>query len=274
MQIDSYINLVIKSILLSAVAVTSYTKKEEMSDRATNVYLARLAEKAERYEDILEPMTKTVKTYMTLTVEEKYLLSMAFKNVAAKRRASWKVISFIEKREEQQHSSPDNLETIRQYKDKVEKELKDLCNEMLTLINDYLLPAAILGQTRLFYYKMKADYLRYLCEILTGDIRKTTVEEALSAYKTTIEIATTRLSPGNSFRIGATLNFAIFYNDIMKNPKRACLMAEDAYHAALPEIDALPLEGRNASKMMLHTLKDCYVKWKKNLPESSSEESE
>ncbi|KAL6961044.1 14-3-3-like protein GF14-A, partial [Sarracenia purpurea var. burkii] len=72
------------------------------SPREENVYMAKLAEQAERYEEMVEFMEKVVKTVEVeeLTVEERNLLSVAYKNVIGARRASWRIISSIEQKEE------------------------------------------------------------------------------------------------------------------------------------------------------------------------------
>jgi len=59
--------------------------------RDENVYMAKLAEQAERYEEMVEFMEKVAKTVDVeeLTVEERNLLSVAYKNVIGARRASW-----------------------------------------------------------------------------------------------------------------------------------------------------------------------------------------
>ncbi len=71
-----------------------------MADREDRVFMAKLAEQAERYDEMLESM-KSVAAYDTeLTVEERNLLSVAYKNVIGARRASWRIISSIESKEE------------------------------------------------------------------------------------------------------------------------------------------------------------------------------
>ena len=70
----------------------------EMS--ADAVYMAKLAEQAERYEEMVEYM-KAVATAATddLSLEERNLLSVAYKNVVGARRASLRIIGSIEAKE-------------------------------------------------------------------------------------------------------------------------------------------------------------------------------
>ncbi|KAG2484492.1 hypothetical protein HYH03_016721 [Edaphochlamys debaryana] len=71
-------------------------------DREECVYMAKLAEQAERYDEMVEEMKKVAKLVhdQELSVEERNLLSVAYKNVIGARRASWRIISSIDQKEE------------------------------------------------------------------------------------------------------------------------------------------------------------------------------
>ncbi|KAM2157417.1 hypothetical protein ACFX1R_042996 [Malus domestica] len=86
-----------------------------------NVYMAKLAEQAERYEEMVEFVEKvSASAYKEeLTVEERNLLSVAYKNVIGACRASWRIISSIEQKEESRDNE-DHVATIRDYQSKIE----------------------------------------------------------------------------------------------------------------------------------------------------------
>lgn len=65
----------------------------------------------------------------------------------------------------------------------VEKELQDICNSILQLLDEHLIHTASTGESRVFYLKMKGDYHRYLAEFKTGAERKEAAEHTLLAYK-------------------------------------------------------------------------------------------
>lgn len=85
--------------------------------RDENVYMAKLAEQAERYEEMVEFMEKVAKTVDVeeLTVEERNLLSVAYKNVIGARRASWRIISSIEQKEESR-GNEERVTIIKEYR--------------------------------------------------------------------------------------------------------------------------------------------------------------
>ncbi|RWW84634.1 hypothetical protein BHE74_00006749 [Ensete ventricosum] len=154
------------------------------SPREDNVYLAKLAEQAERYEEMVEFMEKVVKTINReeLTVEERNLLSVAYKNVIGARRASWRIISSIEQKEESR-GNEDHVALIKEYRGKVEAELSKICEGILKLLDSHLVPSAASAESKVFYLKMKGDYHRYLAEFKTGAERKEAAESTLLAYK-------------------------------------------------------------------------------------------
>uniref|UniRef100_A0A669DUG8 14-3-3 domain-containing protein n=2 Tax=Oreochromis TaxID=8139 RepID=A0A669DUG8_ORENI len=104
-----------------------------MGEREDLVYQAKLAEQAERYDEMVESMKKVADMDVELTVEERNLLSVAYKNVIGARRASWRIISSIEQREENK-GGEEKLKMIREYRQKVKHSGKSLCWETLSNI--------------------------------------------------------------------------------------------------------------------------------------------
>lgn len=69
-------------------------------DRIHLVYKVRLAEQAERYDEMASFMKSVVLMGEPLSIEERNLLSVAYKNSVGERRAAWRVISSIETRQQ------------------------------------------------------------------------------------------------------------------------------------------------------------------------------
>lgn len=93
------------------------------------VALAKLAEQSERYEDMVSSVKKITESGVELSNEERNLLSVAYKNVVGARRASWRVISSIERKEEGQNDRKHAL--AHEYREKIETELKNVCSDVL-----------------------------------------------------------------------------------------------------------------------------------------------
>lgn len=88
-----------------------------------------------------------------LTVEERNLLSVAYKNVIGARRASWRIVSSIEQKEEGKGNTA-QVEKIKAYRQKIEQELQDVCSDILSVLKENLIPNAQGGESKVFYYKM------------------------------------------------------------------------------------------------------------------------
>jgi 14-3-3 protein epsilon len=63
----------------------------------------------------------------------------------------------------------DKLALIQGYKKKIEKELEGICSDILEIIKNELIPNSDSEEGKVFYYKMKGDYYRYIAEYSTGD---------------------------------------------------------------------------------------------------------
>jgi 14-3-3 protein epsilon len=88
-----------------------------------------------------------------LTVEERNLLSVAYKNVIGARRASWRIVTSIEQKEESKGNSS-QVGLIKEYRQKIEAELAKICDDILDVLDKHLIPSAKSGESKVFYHKM------------------------------------------------------------------------------------------------------------------------
>lgn len=97
---------------------------------------AKCAEQAERYDDMADHMEKVteLKTKVGLDNNERNLLSVAFKNVVGSRRSSWRVISSLEQKTENDEGKKRLTED---YRKKIEEELTKICNKVLVSMIPY-----------------------------------------------------------------------------------------------------------------------------------------
>jgi len=231
-----------------------------MAVREDEVYNAKLAEQAERYDEMVVAMKAVAEMNAEMTVEERNLLSVAYKNVIGARRASWRIISSIEHKEEQRPAE-DKLAMVKDYRLQVEKELKEICQDILEVLDKNLLPSSTTGESKVFYYKMKGDYHRYIAEFAAVAERKEAAENSLVAYKAAQEVAATDLPPTHPIRLGLALNFSVFYYEILNSPERACKLAKAAFDDAIAELDSLPEESYKDSTLIMQLLRDNLTLW-------------
>ncbi|KAI5279620.1 hypothetical protein KEM54_004097 [Ascosphaera aggregata] len=195
-----------------------------------------------------------------LSVDERNLLSVAYKNVVGTRRASWRIISSIEQKE-QSKGSEKHVGIISHYRQKIEAELERVCQDVLDVLDSSLIPKAESGESKVFYHKMKGDYHRYLAEFASGNKRKEAATAAHEAYKNATDVAQTELTPTHPIRLGLALNFSVFYYEILNSPDRACHLAKQAFDDAIAELDSLSEESYRDSTLIMQLLRDNLTLW-------------
>lgn len=240
-------------------------------ERQGHCFMAKLAEQAERYDEMVQSMKNVAKLDLDLSVEERNLLSVGYKNVIGARRASWRIMSSIEQKEDSK-GNDQNVKRIRDYRQKVEDELFRICNDILSIIDDHLLPSSTSGESTVFYYKMKGDYYRYLAEFKSGIERKEIADQSMKAYETASNTAATDLPPTHPIRLGLALNFSVFYYEIQNSPERACHLAKQAFDEAIAELDTLSEESYKDSTLIMQLLRDNLTLWSSDLQEDGGED--
>jgi 14-3-3 protein epsilon len=240
--------------------------------REDNIYTARLAEQAERYDEMAQAMKKVAEVTEELSVEERNLLSVAYKNVVGSRRASLRIISSIEQREEAR-GKEDNLKKAKEYRRKVEAELTDICGDILNVLDDHLIKNSNSAESKVFYYKMKGDYHRYLAESTSGETRQQSAAKALEAYKAASGIAQ-ELPATNPIRLGLALNFSVFYYEIMNSSENAITLAKQAFDDAIEKLEQLTDESYKDSTLIMQLLRDNITLWTSNTEEEEKKDDE
>jgi len=153
-------------------------------DKKKLVQRAKLAEKAGRYDDMANAMKSVTETGVELSNDEVNLLSVAYKNVVDARRSvfkeecdviiiyskswirhfclcsvrsSWRMLSSIEQK-------TDGLERkqqmAREYREKVETELKEICYDVLVRTDIFIVVGG--GVKLEFIYKFRISCLLWV----------------------------------------------------------------------------------------------------------------
>merc|ERR1712032_1345037 len=120
-----------------------------------------------------------------LSVEERNLLSVAYKNAVGSRRAAWRIIMSVQQKETTKGNA-EQATFATEYCKKVEAELQKICDTILGLLDSNLISKASNGESKVFYQKMKADYYRYIAEFTADEAKKKGSENARLAYEEAI----------------------------------------------------------------------------------------
>jgi 14-3-3 protein epsilon len=241
--------------------------------RENLLFLARSAESAERYEDMTKFMNKLVlltSVDSDLGVEERNLLSVAYKNVVGARRASWRTLNLDEHK---------NNEQIKIFRGQVEHELSTICKEVLALLDQQLVPAASKShsvEAQVFYLKMAGDYYRYFAEFQPEDSH---AKSALTNYEKAYKLATEgsgtdapALAPTHPIRLGLALNFSVCHYEILKNPEEACKLAKKAFDDAVSKLEGLTENEYKDSTLIMQLLRDNLTLWTQDNQDASGDE--
>jgi len=223
------------------------------------VELVRVAETAERYEDMCKFVEKLVKMKSTkgedLDVDERNLLSVAYKNVVGAKRASWRTLAggFDDADEE----------LLQKYKKIVEDELEAICQEVLDLLKNHLCKNVEGNgdETEVFYLKMCGDYYRYLSEFKLQDKADEIKSKAEEYYKKAMDVAEANLNETHPTRLGLALNFSVCYYEILKEPEKACDLAKKSFDAAIEKLDTLNDASYKDSTLIMQLLRDNLTLW-------------
>ncbi|WP_411022991.1 14-3-3 family protein, partial [Salmonella sp. s51228] len=103
-----------------------------------DLFIAKLAEQAERFEDMVTHMKIVIRNQSgTISSEIRNLLSVAYKNVIGARRSAWRILSTIENNEKQKNKE-ETSQQAQKYRERVEVELDDICNDIIEIIDEII----------------------------------------------------------------------------------------------------------------------------------------
>jgi len=228
--------------------------------REKSVYFAKLAEQAERYDEMADHMKAVGSAPSELSVEERNLLSVAYKNAVGSRRASWRIINSV-KEKEKTKGNEEQAAFAAEYSTKVEGELQGICDTILGLLTNNLIGTASTAESKVFYHKMKGDYYRYIAEFADGNSKSEAAENARKAYDDAMGEAGKELPVTHPIRLGLALNFSVFHYEVLNNPDEACKMARTAFEDAIAELDNVAEDSYKDSTLIMQLLRDNLTLW-------------
>jgi len=246
--------------------------------REQALYMAKLAEQAERYDDMVKYMKQIVNLGVKaneLSVEERNLLSVGYKNMMSVRRTAWRTVQqYWEKNKEDgnseqvnndelysAHISTEVFALIDEVRDDVVKKYVEGDNKCDPVSND---PQKESEQQEVivFFKKMEGDYNRYGAEISDHDeAKKKTYKEAAQAAYEKAKKEAEGLPSTNPIRLGLALNFSVFHYEICDEKQKASELAKDAFDSAIDHLDMLGDDEYKDSTLIMQLLKDNLTLW-------------
>ena len=220
------------------------------------IFLARVAEQAERFEDMVDFLEEVLQVKAGgVNPDERNLLSVAFKNLISSKRAACRTISAIEQNPKYAKFNGALLE----YKTKIETQLQADCQKIIDMINNRVLNGECADEAKAFFVKMVGDYYRYIAE----NAKDATLEDVKQKAKVAYEQANAIDLPAcNPIKLGLALNFSVFNYEVLKDHAKACELADSALQQALDKIDELEEDDFRDAKSIIELLKENLTLWK------------
>ncbi|KAF0989142.1 hypothetical protein HZS_5357 [Henneguya salminicola] len=184
------------------------------SSLQTLIIYTKLANEAERYDEMAGSIKKFVlKSTEPLSIFDRNLLSIAYKNVLSSLKFSWRSLNFLEENSEK-------FSLIRnvalEYKIKITNELTEKCEDIIELIS------ICQARHKITDYEDQADYYRYIAEVEKKRPDYDPIAQSENVYKEAMTIARAHLVPTNRVRLGLALNYSVFFYEILVNIEKAC----------------------------------------------------
>ena len=219
------------------------------------IFLSRLNEKAEKYSEMFKYINKYVELDPKLSKEERNILCSGYKYIISDKRTSLRILNNIEKRNTYQ------LAYIKEIRENIEKELYQILLDIEKMLDKYLIPNAIDIENKVFYLKLKADFMRYKCEISYGKELDDIISKTEKIYKEANDIANKELMISNSTRLGLALNYSVFFYDIKKMKEEAINIAKNAFDDAMKILDNLEISKAKDTLLIIQMLKENLIFW-------------
>jgi hypothetical protein len=209
---------------------------------------------------MVKSINKFVEMDPKLTKEERNLLSAGYKNIISDKRSSWRLLNNMERKEEEKKNTTQSA-YIKEIKDKIETELNQICAQIQSVIDKYLIPNATDVENKVFYLKLKADYYRYKCEFANGKEFDEACDNAEKVYKEAYELSNKEMPITNSTRLGLDLNFSVFYYEIKGLKEEACTIAKNAFDESMKSLDDLEKSKAKDTLLIIQLLKENLILW-------------
>merc|ERR1711935_622710 len=184
-----------------------------------------------------------------LTVEERNLLSVGYKNMMSVRRTAFRTVqSFAE-------NDPDQVDNNQAYKNTISEEVFDLIKKVSENVVEVYVNGANKAteedtEVIVFFKKMEGDY-------------KEAAKKAYSEAQSKAEA----LPSTNPIRLGLALNFSVFHYEICDQKQEANNLAKTAFDTAIDHLDTLGDDEYKDSTLIMQLLKDNLTLWSSDDPD-------
>ncbi|KAH0795340.1 14-3-3 protein [Histomonas meleagridis] len=216
---------------------------------------------------MVDLMKRVIDLNPELTHDERNLLSVSYKQVITVSRNGLQNINDIINYQETQNSET-RLNQLIIFKQNIIQELEKYCIELINLIDEKLLPVSKDNEAKVFYYKLKADYYRYISEAKEGEEKAEPAQKAQENYEKALEIANNELPKYSPSYLGVVLNYSVFLYDVAQKRQEAIDLATKTEQETSVLIEQNSEAQINEATSILQLLREDILLWTKPNEES------
>lgn len=230
------------------------------------IFAAGICERADRYDDMIEAMKQVIdiadKQRIDQPIKIRNLFSVAYKNQAGSARTSWRILSTELLKHEKQKDNKYLI--VKNYMKETENKLNNICDDVLQTIDEKIINSVTFSddESKVFFLKMKGDYLRYKAEVCDDDKEEfdKISNESCACYNKARDVAMGMKST-NPVRLGLALNYSVYLYEIAKDCKGACEIAKLSFDEAIAGLDELSEDHYKDSTLIMQLLRDNMTLW-------------
>ena len=234
-------------------------------ERERCMFLAQVLIHTDRIKESIEYLKKAIDINPVLTIDERNIFTSAYKTLVSIPRKGLRQIAVDEQEGVLNNFSKDCLNQIELLKTEVTNQLINYCLDLNNILDTKIIPATEEVEPRVFYYKLKGDYYRYICEIQTDDEQEESVEKAKECYDKAREISVAELEPYKPTALGLILNYTVFLFEIMKEYDEAISLAEETYQKCIPILDQNSAKSKSEAVTIAQLLDNNVKLWRETI---------
>jgi len=140
--------------------------------------------------------------------------------------------------------------------------LKVLCQDVLSIIDQQLIPGCTGIEDRVDLLRLQGDLYRYVSEFAPETQKRFFTSRADSVYSMAYDIAKTELTPHSLCRLSLVMNRSIFLADIMHKHTDAVLFAESEVSMLMGENVELSEASYQKAMVFARKLGNKIIQWK------------
>ena len=220
------------------------------------------------HEDMLVYMKKVIEIDPALTENERNLLSISYKTVIDTLRQQGRDLAKTP--EPEFELQEESKKYLNQIETQIKEKIIQCCEDLLSLIDEKLLPNSKDVEAKVFYMKLKGDYFRYMCEVLTDSEKEDKAAKAEENYKEAIKLAEAEIQPFKPISLGIYLNYSVFLYETVSRKQEALELAEKTFQQCAPLIEQNSAQKLNEAEMIINLMSENIMVWKQ--AEAGSEE--